>query len=274
MTTAASQINTFLLADDGVVNFSDLADSIDLEAFPDLLGQPIRLLSGNDRVTGADVNVAGYANRVNGNLGSDDLFGSVFRDFYRGGKEEDELFLRAEADFGNGNNGDDDVYGEAGNDLIRGGRGDDELYGGEGSDILIGDFGQDELVGGGGADRFVIRTDSRLVDGVTLSNLSANPGEVDEIEDFDVASGDRIVMPGVSSRDQLTIAAFEDDSAIISVDFVSGSLFAAVVDDVNAADLQSVAGSAILIGATADSFLSQTNPDAFLANPDLFAAIG
>jgi serralysin len=73
------------------------------------------------------------------------------------------------------------LYGEGGNDTLLGRGGGDYLFGGAGNDTLDSGFGCDVLNGGAGADTFRFS-----------SGLGA--GNVDTIQDFSGAEGDRIVL--------------------------------------------------------------------------------
>jgi glucose/arabinose dehydrogenase len=54
-----------------------------------------------------------------------------------------------------GQGGSDMLFGGSGNDTLRGGTGDDQLYGGNGNDTLMGGADSDMMAGGAGDDRFV-----------------------------------------------------------------------------------------------------------------------
>jgi Ca2+-binding RTX toxin-like protein len=73
------------------------------------------------------------------------------------------------------------LYGEGGHDTLLGQGGGDYLFGGSGNDTLDSGFGGDVLDGGAGADTFRFS-----------SGLGA--GNVDTIQDFSGAEGDRIVL--------------------------------------------------------------------------------
>ncbi len=75
-----------------------------------------------------------------------------------------------------GRGGNDTLYGYAGNDTLIGGSGSDYLYGGDDDDVLYGGTGVDMLYGQGGADIFA------------FDNLSSS----DNIQDFDLSSGDKL----------------------------------------------------------------------------------
>ncbi|UVF20682.1 M10 family metallopeptidase C-terminal domain-containing protein [Microvirga terrae] len=73
------------------------------------------------------------------------------------------------------------LYGEGGNDTLTGKAGGDYLFGGAGDDLLDSGFGCDVLSGGAGADTFRFST-------------GPGAGNVDTIQDFSAAEGDRIVL--------------------------------------------------------------------------------
>ncbi|MCP9818396.1 hypothetical protein KBZ18_02675 [Synechococcus sp. Cruz-9H2] len=265
-------VNTQFLSDDGVWNFSDFADNVQLNNFPASFGALIRMFAGNDSVTGTNFNSPGWANQVNGNLGGDLLVGNILRDKYLGGKENDNLLGAAGADWLNGNDGSDNVSGEADNDILRGGKDSDALFGSDGNDILLGDFGRDRLQGELGSDRFVLRTDSVTEGGVFFSNTSANASEVDVIWDFSAGDKDKIVIPGVSSFSELELintTAHGATDTLISFTAAAGGERIGLVSNINAATLGAGGGANFVLGATADDFLSKITPEFFLANPNM-----
>jgi serralysin len=73
------------------------------------------------------------------------------------------------------------LYGEGGSDTLLGKGGGDYLFGGAGNDTLDSGFGCDVLIGGSGADQFNFMT-------------ALGAGNMDTIQDFSVAEGDRIVL--------------------------------------------------------------------------------
>ncbi|MFL4995672.1 MAG: calcium-binding protein, partial [Microvirga sp.] len=73
------------------------------------------------------------------------------------------------------------LYGEGGSDTLLGKGGGDYLFGGAGNDTLDSGFGCDVLIGGSGADQFSFST-------------ALGAGNMDTIQDFSVAEGDRIVL--------------------------------------------------------------------------------
>jgi Ca2+-binding RTX toxin-like protein len=81
----------------------------------------------------------------------------------------------------NGNGHGVQLYGEGGHDTLTGKGGGDYLFGGTGNDTLDSGFGCDVLNGGIGADSFRF-------------SIALGGGNVDTIQDFSVAEGDRIVL--------------------------------------------------------------------------------
>jgi hypothetical protein len=125
---------------------------------------------------------------------------------HRGTNNADQLTGNAGNNSLWGFGGNDTVKGEAGNDIVNGGAGDDLLFGGIGSDRLMGEDGndrldgfygsgstanqQDFLNGGTGADVFVL--------GTTGNPYYRGLGFA-VVEDFSLASGDRLQLAGKSS---------------------------------------------------------------------------
>jgi Ca2+-binding RTX toxin-like protein len=91
------------------------------------------------------------------------------------------------------------LYGEGGNDSLTGMGGGDYLVGGSGNDTLDGGACSDLLNGGAGADTFRFST-------------ALGAGNVDTLQDFSVAEGDRIVL----SRSVFASAGY---------DYLSGAAF-------------------------------------------------
>lgn len=271
----SATVNTPLLSEDGVWNFSNFADSVELNSFPASFGAPIRMFAGNDVVIGANLNSPGWANQVNGNLGADQLIGSILRDKFLGGKESDGLSGNEGADWLSGNEGDDFIFSGVGNDILNGGKDNDGLFGDDGNDILVGGFGRDDLGGGIGNDRFVLRVDSVTEGGVLFTNTSSNSSEVDVITDFSTNAGnkDKIVIPGVGSFAELTLSNTSIDGGLpgtlISFTAEAGGEHIGFVFGVEAETLGSGDGSNFVLGATADDFLSKITPEFFLANPNM-----
>lgn len=110
---------------------------------------------------------------INGNAGTDVLYGGERADVIKGGADRDIIAggLGADVLYGDtdatsssgaadhilGDVGNDTIYGgaggdylhgESGNDTVGGGLGNDLLYGGFGADVLRGDAGNDEIWGG------------------------------------------------------------------------------------------------------------------------------
>jgi Ca2+-binding RTX toxin-like protein len=269
-------VNTQFLSDDGVWNFSDFGEDVDLNDFSASFGAPIRMFAGADFVEGAEFESTGWSNQVNGNIGTDVMEGGSFRDKILGGADNDVVSGLNGADWLNGNQGDDVVSGQAGNDLLRGGKGNDTLTGSVGNDILVGDFGRDQLSGGSGYDRFVLRTDSKTEDGILYRSTSAVPTEVDVILDFtaneSVGNVDKIVITGIASFAQLELTDDTIDGfggTLISFTPVLGGEKIGFVRGITVANLASGDGANFVLGVVADDFLSKLNPDYFLANPNM-----
>lgn len=132
------------------------------------------------------------ANRLEGRDGDDRLVGMAGDDTLEGGGGLDDLRGGDGADRLDGRDGDDKARGEAGNDEVSGGAGDDWLFGDDGDDLIAGGSGKDVMLGGAGADRFVFAAGDSGVVG----------GQRDRIDDFDSAAGDRIdlsALPGETS---------------------------------------------------------------------------
>lgn len=100
---------------------------------------------GNDHIRGDEL--------LNNNQYSGPTVPPGFADRLRGGPGDDELYGGAGADVITGNGGDDFIVGEEGFDRLFGGKGDDSISGLGGPDRLHGGPGTDLLVGGGGRDR-------------------------------------------------------------------------------------------------------------------------
>lgn len=114
-----------------------------------------------------------------------------------------------------------ELHGEGGDDVLTGKEGGDRLYAGTGNDTLDGGFGDDMLVGGAGADQFRF-----------TAFLGA--GNVDTVQDFSAAEGDRIVLSRAVFMDigvgALSSTYFKEGAATsfhhhILYDQASGGLF-------------------------------------------------
>jgi Ca2+-binding RTX toxin-like protein len=279
---ASPVVNTFVIAPDGVAEFSDFDDTVALAAFSTILGQKTRMMAGADKVTLSNVIKGGYDNQVNGNLGGDifnAVAGSQTRDFVLGGADSDTLDLGGAtggADWLNGNLGNDII--KAGNtsvgaNILRGGSGDDVITGSSSNDVLVGDFGKDSLTSSLGQNIFMMRTDDGLVDGVTQRNATQNATDCDVIQDY--AGGfDRIAIAGVASFSDLVLTQAGGDVLISCSTFTNGTTgtrFIARVISETVANLQAntVDGKGIIVGDRADAFLAALTPDNFLANADI-----
>ena len=115
-------------------------------------GRNADVLNGN---SGSDM-IFGRArgDRLRGRGGDDLLCGGMGGDRLSGGDGRDVLGGNRGRDTLRGGNGDDGLRGSRGYDRLRGGAGDDSLSGGKGTDVLRGSGGNDQLTGGAGGDRF------------------------------------------------------------------------------------------------------------------------
>ena len=252
-------------------DYSDVADTVDLtNTFPS--NYHTRMLGGDDNVTLSNVNLGGYSNKVNGNLGSDTIeskAGSITRDFILGGSEGDRIDLSNSTsgyDWQNGNNGDDTIIGANSTkmSILRGGSENDYIQINAGSQhIAVGDLGKDtiNLVGVG---RVVCRTDN----GAAAQNI----GDTDRILNFDGAF-DKAYIPGVGSVGYLGIQQIGGSTYLSSKQFTNGTTgFRYIAEFVGRTADQVrgyINGGAIIIGDRADNALAALTPSNFLNNPTL-----
>lgn len=126
------------------------------------------------------------------------LFGGGGDDNLTGGYTADRLVGAAGADTLYGEGGKDRLLGMKGADLLYGGDGEDLLYGGDGADTLYGGDGKDSLYGGAGRDRIKLGGDDIIFGGKGADSFETDYFDFDRvrIKDFDVKSGDRIVLGG------------------------------------------------------------------------------
>lgn len=132
--TLSSPTITGTTSDDGQLNGSSIADSIDG-------------LAGNDRIRGY-----GGDDEITGGLGADYIYGESGADTILGGGGDDVLFGNGDNDILHGEADNDFLIGGDGNDILNGGSGNDGLLGGTGNDVLFGEDGADWLIGDAGDD--------------------------------------------------------------------------------------------------------------------------
>jgi Ca2+-binding RTX toxin-like protein len=137
-------------------------------------------------------------NTINGQDTNDNLSGTQGDDLISGLGGDDDL---------SGGRGNDRLLGGLGNDILSGGAGNDELFGNDGNDRLRGGVGQDRLVGGIGFDTLTGGADADIF------VLAAGTGW-STITDFNLGSGDRLSLSGISFAD-LAITA-KGNNAVIS----------------------------------------------------------
>ncbi len=142
----------------------------------------------------------------NSSLGDDYIKGGNGNDILRGDRKreesefEDIILILDEGgdDRLEGGLGDDHLNGLGGDDLLYGEEGDDELIGGLGNDWLDGGPGNNTLYGGPDADQFVLRNDEGR----------------DVIRDFNLTEGDKVVLAGGLTVEQLSLESDRNDTLI------------------------------------------------------------
>ncbi len=126
----------------------------------DLLGDVLNGNLGSDVLYGTllDDTLRGtqHDDKIYGSLGDDQLIGKGGDDILEGGDGDDRLVGEMGDDAVNGGSGNDSVRGNAGDDILYGGSGNDQLIGDRGDDLLRGGLGRDRLFGGSGIDTFVL----------------------------------------------------------------------------------------------------------------------
>lgn len=262
----------------GVVReFSDLADEVNLLAFPPS-GPPFRMMGGDDVVILSNQVVGGWSNQVNGNLGRDRFtaqVGSLTRDLVRGGADHDTLDLsnsRGGGDWLNGNLGDDTITGGFGAlSVLRGGAGQDVINVLAGSThIVCGDTGQDTITLQG-SGRLILRSDDVGSGGALERNAPLVAAEADRITGF--GHKDRAYLPGVSRASDLMVEAAGADSLLRCSSFTNGtggSRYLARFVGVSASELrQHISLGMLVTGESANRALAALTPDTFLADPGL-----
>ncbi len=141
------------------------------------------------------------------------------------------------ADLGSATRLGDVLLGGPGDDRLEGREGDDQLDGGPGEDILSGGIGNDVLTGNEGVDTFVIERE---------------PGHQDIISDFDVSSGEKIVLFDFGETADFSL------------------FFEEIVDDPNGAIIVLNSGQTVTLLGVAKAALNQTHFIRPLGNPGVF----
>ena len=252
-------------------DYSNVDDTVDLSNNSPL-NYHTRMMAGNDVVTLSDINVGGFSNKVNGNLGADEFtskVGSTTRDFILGGSEGDTINLSNSAsggDWQNGNNGDDFITGSKGVDkmsILRGGADSDFITVlADSKHIVVGDLGQDNIVLVG-TGRVVCRTDNGAA--------AQNANEADAILGFD--GDDKLFIPGINSVNDLQVEQVGLSTYLKADSFTNGTTgmrYIAKFAFRDAADVTGyLNGGQVIIGDTADNAYAALKPENFLNNPDL-----
>lgn len=166
-----------------------------------------------------------------GGRGRDTTYGGAGSDTILGEDGDDRLYGEAGDDWMFGSDEDDTVSGGDGDDLLLGGEGDDTMTGGSGNDLLCGGEGRDRLEGGAGDDIFRLGAppgdDNDVYVGGSGRDLFLLEAEFerDEIRDFSLAQGDRLVISDLDGIAALGRCAFtmqrsssDADDLVISFD--------------------------------------------------------
>jgi Ca2+-binding RTX toxin-like protein len=144
-------------------------------------GDGVDAVSYSDSAAGVTVNL------TNGFAAGGDAVGDTFDSVENvaGSAFNDQISGDASANVLSGLNGADSLNGLGGDDVLHGGNGNDSLTGGMGADVLT---------GGAGLDFFVFESAAE-------SGLDA--ASVDEIMDFSIADGDKIVLTAIDANTEL-----------------------------------------------------------------------
>ena len=226
-------------------------------------------LAGNDVVASGDGNDTIFGSSGNdsldGGTGNDDLTGGFGSDLIDGGVGSDlatysgpggirvNLSLTGAQATGRGIDtllNIENVNSGGGNDHLTGNISANILKGGAGHDIINGGAGADSLTGGGGADTFVF-------------NTALNAGNVDRIDDFDVAHDtirlDHSIFTGLVAGG-LSVDAFHANTTGLAADSTDRIIYETDTGKVFFDADGNGAGASVLF-ATLDSGLALTNVD-------------
>ena len=195
----------------------NIADRIDID------------FDGEDTLSGSSENDDLEGNSDDNTIlafdGDDELSGASGDDTLNGGSDDDTLGGDSGDDSLLGGSGNDKLYGGKNNDILNGGSGDDILKGNSGNDILVGSTGKDTLTGGDGEDSFLFEKieyaqTTIVVNGDKLNQDEAKEYLADEIADFDISQGDKIIIDAdsfdVELEDDSTLE-FDNDTKILSL---------------------------------------------------------
>ena len=212
---------------DGEDTLSGSSENDDLEGNSD--DNTILAFDGDDELSGASgddtLNGGSDDDTLGGDSGDDSLLGGSGNDELGGDSGDDILNSGSGNDELNGGSGNDKLYGGKNNDILNGGSGDDILKGNSGNDILVGSTGKDTLTGGDGEDSFLFEKieyaqTTIVVNGDKLNQDEAKEYLADEIADFDISQGDKIIIDAdsfdVELEDDSTLE-FDNDTKILSL---------------------------------------------------------
>jgi Ca2+-binding RTX toxin-like protein len=235
------QVTIRTLDGDGVVDGTELGDSIDGSYTGDLEGDLIDSFDGFDNITNTDL----FSETPNTFVGlPGGPFTNDLRDAVLAGGGDDTVF---------GTLGDDVIYGGEGNDVLDGGLGRDDLVGEGGDDIMRNTAGVSRMFGGEGNDTFEGGVQSDLMYGGTGDDLfSGNQGN-------DIINGDEGSDTIIGGLGGDTIDGGEDDDSIeggLGDDSIIGgdgsdSIDAGLGDNF----VDAGAGDDVLVGADGDDLI-------------------
>ena len=251
-------------------DYSDFSDTVDLTNNV-VTSYHTRMLGGADNVTLSNINIGGFSNKINGNLGDDTIkskVGSLTRDFILGGSESDLIDLSnslSGADWQNGNRGNDKIIGANSEvmSILRGGSENDTIIiNANTKHIAVGDLGTD-VINLQGLGRVVCRTDNGAA-----TKLAS---EADLIINFTGGNNnlfDKAYIPGVKSVADLSVEQIGTTTYLKSSNFTNGSTgdlyIAGFADRTKAQIVGYINDKSIIAGSTADAALAALNPTSFL----------
>ena len=175
------------------------------------------MLTTRVRRTGDDMLVmaGAVASHLEGDFGSDRLFGGAGADTISGG-------------YGN-----DSVMASDGADLIQGGAGNDSLDGGSGDDVLEGGVGADLLTGGDGNDTFMFELGFGAD---TITANDANVGSTDTVRFGAGISASDLEVDISMDGDFVIRRRGTDDVLTVAGDYQSGVVSSSWIDRIEFAD--------------------------------------
>ena len=266
-----SKGSDYLVGGDGNDNLRD--DSTDVDFY---YGG-----SGTDRADYYYRNSTVFVDLESGENTDGDKYSSI-ENIRGSGDYDDRLYGDAGSNEIWGSGGDDKLYGRQGADILKGGKDDDYLNGGNGADMLYGEDGadilnggnsDDILKGGAGADTFrfyrhnendVISDFENNVDTIEFGNFGALFGSWEGLKQFVVDDGSVSgnVVFDFGGNDSLTIEGIGINALKNDVDFLDGGVETVGTSGVDAIDgtevndaIYGLAGNDNLAGGHGDDYL-------------------